>query len=72
MDHAVKLQARITAQDLQRPIERILYCCQRLEEQSGAELNGASHALLNDARKAAAEARRLVMQLQAAVAARKQ
>jgi len=65
-----KFQARIAAKDLQRPIERILYCCQRLEEQSGNGMDSDSHALLAEARKAAAEARRLVLQLQAAVAAR--
>ena len=66
----VKFQARIAAQDLQRPIERILECCRRLEERSGDGLDNDSHALLAEARKGAAEARRLVLQLQAAVAAR--
>jgi DNA-binding NtrC family response regulator len=66
----VKFQARIAAQDLRRPIERILECCRRLEEHSGNGMDSDSHALLAEARKAAAEARRLVLQLQAAVAAR--
>ena len=66
----VKFQARIAAQDLQHPIERILDCCRRLEEHCGKALDGDSQVLLADARKAAAEARRLVLQLQAAVAAR--
>jgi light-regulated signal transduction histidine kinase (bacteriophytochrome) len=69
LGHDVKLQARVAAQDLQRPIERILECCRRLEEQSGG-MDSDSHALLAEARKAAAEARRLVLQLQAVVAAR--
>jgi DNA-binding NtrC family response regulator len=58
------------AQDLQTPIERILECCRRLEEQSAGQMDSDSQALLAEARKAAAEARRLVLQLQAAVAAR--
>jgi two-component system, probable response regulator PhcQ len=64
------LQTPVTARDLQRPIEQVLYCCGRLEEHSGARLDSASHTLLDDARKAAAEARRLVLQLQAAVITR--
>ncbi len=66
----IKFQARIAAEDLQRPIERILECCRRLEEQSGSGMDSSSQALLAEARRAAAEARRLVLQLQAAVAAR--
>ena len=64
-----KFQARIVSQDLQRPIERILDCCRHLEEQPGNELDAESQAFLAEARKAAAEARRLVLQLQAATAA---
>ena len=70
VSHDVKFQTRIAAEDLQRPIERILECCRRLEEQGGAGMDSDSHALVGEARKAAAEARRLVLQLQAAVAAR--
>ena len=70
LGHDVKFQARIAAEDLQRPIERILECCRRLEEQSGDGMDSTSQALLAEARRAAAEARRLVLQLQAAVAAR--
>jgi DNA-binding NtrC family response regulator len=66
----VSSQARNTAQDLQRPIERILDYCGRLEEQAGKEMDNDSHDLLTEARKAAAEARRLVQQLKAAVEAR--
>jgi DNA-binding NtrC family response regulator len=66
----VSSQARNAAQDLQRPIERILDYCNRLEEQAGKELGSDSHALLTEARAAAAEARRLVEQLKAAVEAR--
>ena len=70
-DREIKSQARIAAEDLQRPIDRILECCRRLEEQSGDGMDSTSQALLAEARRAAAEARRLVLQLQAAVAARK-
>jgi hypothetical protein len=70
IDQDVKFQTRIAAEDLQRPIERILECCRRLEEQAGTGMDSDSHALVDEARKAAAEARRLVLQLQAAVAAR--
>lgn len=65
-----RFQARIISQDLQRPIERILECCRRLEEQAGAGLDEESLELLNEARKAAAEARRLVLQLQQAAVSR--
>ena len=64
-----KFEARVAIQDLQRPIERILECCRRLEEQC-VGTNTDSQALLAEARKAAAEARRLVLRLQAAIAAR--
>jgi two-component system, probable response regulator PhcQ len=70
LGHDVSFQTHIAVRDLQRPIERILECCRRLEEQSGEEMDTSSHALLAEARRAAAEARRLVLQLQAAVAAR--
>jgi two-component system, probable response regulator PhcQ len=70
LGHDVQFRTRIAAEDLRRPIERILECCRRLEEHSGDEMDRDSHALLAEARKAAAEARRLVLQLQAAVAAR--
>jgi DNA-binding NtrC family response regulator len=66
----VKFRARIAAEDLKGPIERILECCRRLEENSSEWLDSDSQTLLADARKAAAEARRLVTQLQAAVTAR--
>jgi two-component system, probable response regulator PhcQ len=59
----VRFQARIISQDLRRPIERILECCRRLEEQTGANLDHESQQLLAEARAAAAEARRLVVQL---------
>jgi two-component system, probable response regulator PhcQ len=57
-------RARIISQDLQHPIERILECCRRLDEQSGANLDRESQELLAEARKAAAEACRLVLQFQ--------
>jgi len=60
----VRFQARIISQDHRRPIERILECHRRLEEQSGASLDHESQELLAEARKAAAEARQLVLQLQ--------
>jgi two-component system, probable response regulator PhcQ len=60
----VRFQARIVSQDLQRPIERILDCCRHIEEQSGASLDEESQALLGEVRAAAAEAHRLVAQLQ--------
>jgi DNA-binding NtrC family response regulator len=66
----VGLRTRIAAKDLQRPIEQILECCRRLEQQSGEGMGSDSLALLAEARRAAAEARRLVLQLQVAVAAR--
>jgi two-component system, probable response regulator PhcQ len=59
----VRFQARIISQDLRRPIERILDCCHRLEEQTGTNLDHESQQLLAEARAAAAEARRLVVQL---------
>jgi two-component system, probable response regulator PhcQ len=70
LGYDVKFRTRVAAEDLQRPIERILECCRRLEEQSGDGMDGNAYALLMEARKAAAEARRLVLQLQAAVIAR--
>ena len=66
----VRFQARIVSQDLQRPIERILECCRRLEEQSGTSLDQESQEMLAEACKAAAEARRLVLQLQNAAMVR--
>jgi two-component system, probable response regulator PhcQ len=60
----VRFQARIISQDLQIPIERILECCRRLGEQSGACLDQESQDLLAEARKAAAEARQHVLRLQ--------
>jgi two-component system, probable response regulator PhcQ len=68
--HDVRFQARIISQDLQPPIERILECCTRLEEQTATALDHESQQLLAEARQAAAEARRLVLQLQKAVALR--
>lgn len=68
----VKFRTRIAAEDLRRPIERILECCRRLEEQASNDMNADSQHFLAEARKAAAEARRLVLQLEAAVAARKE
>jgi two-component system, probable response regulator PhcQ len=59
----VRFQARIISQDLRRPIERILECCHRLEEQTGTSLDHESQQLLAEARAAAGEARRLVLQL---------
>jgi two-component system, probable response regulator PhcQ len=70
LGYDAKFRTRVAAEDLRRPIERILQCCRRLEEQSGDGMDSNSHALLAETRKAAAEARRLVLQLQAAVAAR--
>jgi DNA-binding NtrC family response regulator len=66
----VRFQARIISQDLRPPIERILQCCDRLEEQTASSLDQESQRLLAEARLAAAEARRLVLQLQKAVAVR--
>jgi two-component system, probable response regulator PhcQ len=66
----VRFQARIVSQDLQRPIERILECCRHLEEQTGPSLDAQSQSLLADAQSAAAEARRLVLQLQNAAMVR--
>jgi two-component system, probable response regulator PhcQ len=66
----VRFQARIISQDLQRPMERIIACSRRLEEQSEASLDRESQQLLADARAAAAEARRLVLQLQEAATSR--
>ena len=66
----VKFQARIISQDLRRPIERILECCRRLEQQGSASLDHESLALLTEARTAAAEARRLVLELQKAAVSR--
>ena len=66
----MRFQARIISQDLQRPIERILDCCRRLEEQSAESLDRESQELLAEARQAAAEARQLVLRLQEAAASR--
>lgn len=68
VDQDIKFQTRIVSQDLQRPIERILDCCRRLEELPISGLVPESQALLAEAHKAAAEARRLVLQLQIAAA----
>jgi DNA-binding NtrC family response regulator len=66
----VRFQARIISEDLQGPIERILDCCRRLEEQSAASLDQESQRLLIEALQAANEARRLVLRLQKAAAVR--
>jgi DNA-binding NtrC family response regulator len=66
----IKFQTRIASRDLQYPIERILDCCRRLEELSDSGQSPESKAIMAEAHRAAAEARRLVMQLQAAAAAR--
>lgn len=66
----VRFQARIVSQDLQRPIERILECCRHLDELTGASLDEESQALLAEVREAAAEAHRLVAQLQKAALVR--
>jgi two-component system, probable response regulator PhcQ len=68
--HDVRFQARIISQDLRPPIDRILECCARLEEQTATAFDHESQQLLAEARQAAAEARRLVLQLQKAVALR--
>jgi len=58
-----EFQTRIVSQDLQRPLERILDCCRRLEEQSGERLDRQSRELLSEARRAAAESRLLAARL---------
>lgn len=59
-----ELRARIISQDIQRPLERILECYQRLEVPSHSQLDPETQTLLADARKAAAEASQLAAELQ--------
>jgi len=59
-----EFQTRIVSRDLERPLERILDCCRRLEEQSGERLDRQSRELLSEARRAAAESRLLAARLQ--------
>jgi two-component system, probable response regulator PhcQ len=66
----VRFQTRMISQDLRPPIDRILECCRRLDEQTGDALDRQSQALLAEARAAAAEARRLVLRLQKAAECR--
>lgn len=59
-----ELQARIISQDIQRPLDRILECFQRLEAPCPDHLDPESQMLLADARRAAAEAHLLAAALQ--------
>jgi two-component system, probable response regulator PhcQ len=59
-----EFQARIISQDLQRPLERILDCCERLEATGHDPLDPEAQMLLADAHKAAAEANLLAAELQ--------
>ena len=59
-----ELQARIISQDLQRPLERILDCCERLETPGHGQLDPEVQMLLADAHKAAAQASELAEELQ--------
>jgi len=60
----LQFQTHIASEDLQRPLERILDGCRRLEEQSVERLDGEARGVLADVRDAAAEAQRLIAHLQ--------
>ncbi|MBN1394600.1 MAG: response regulator [Pirellulales bacterium] len=60
----VEFQTRIVSQDLLRPLQLILDCCRRLEEQTEGKLDRQSRELLSDARRAADKSRQLVARLQ--------
>ncbi len=63
-------QNRILSQDIQRPLDRTLECCRRLEEDAGDRLDREAMSLLGEARRAASEARQLATQLQNVAPAR--
>jgi two-component system, probable response regulator PhcQ len=63
INQEVDFQAQVISQDLQRPLERILDCCQRLEDSSQEHLDPETQMLLADAHKAAAEAGLLAAEL---------
>jgi len=60
-----EFQARLVCQDLQRPLQRIIVCCRRLEEQCCSTPNRELQAWIDDARNAVTEVRRLTSCLQA-------
>lgn len=58
-----ELRARMISQEIQRPLERILECFQRLEAPCPDHLDSEMQGLLTDARKAAVEAHLLATEL---------
>lgn len=71
LEQDFKFQARMVSEDIQRPLQRIDECCRRLEELCSNQLDHEAQALLNDAHKAAIEARQLALQLQEAATTKK-
>ena len=59
-----EFQTRVLSHDLQRPLERMAECCQRLQEECQQHSDPDAQTCLADTHKAAAEVRQLVAQLQ--------
>jgi DNA-binding NtrC family response regulator len=64
LNQDLQFQTRIVCQDMQLPLQRILECCRRLEEQCRQAPDHPSRAWIDDARSAVAGVQRLTSHLQ--------